>query len=143
MVKAPPGNCGRRQEQKKQAPGRKCSATRRMPVITCMSGTLLNSSMPSPKPAKAVYYLPMFVNLWTPPKCGTLHGAQAIDYVEREILMDLYRWATPHLETIAPDIYTRESRDFERQCDIHTRRIIAFHHGNFRRPEYVPRHCPV
>ena len=37
---------------KKQAPGRKCSATRRMPVITCMSGTLLNSSMPSPKPAK-------------------------------------------------------------------------------------------
>ena len=70
---------------------------------------------------KAVYYLPMFVNLWTPPKWWTLHGAQAIDYVEREILMDLYRWATPHLETIAPDIYTRESRDFERQCDIHTR----------------------
>jgi hypothetical protein len=70
---------------------------------------------------KAVYYLPMFTNLWTPPKWWTLHGAQAIDYVEREILMDLYRWATPHLETIAPDIYTRESRDFEKQCDIHTR----------------------
>jgi hypothetical protein len=35
--------------------------------------------------------------------------------------MDLYRWATPHLETIAPDIYTRESRAFEKQCAIHTR----------------------
>jgi hypothetical protein len=70
---------------------------------------------------KTVYYLPMFVNLWTPPKWWTLHGAQAIDYVEREILMDLYRWATPHLETIAPDIYTRESRSFEKQCDIHNR----------------------
>jgi hypothetical protein len=70
---------------------------------------------------KAAYYLPMFTNLWIPPKWWTLHGAQAVDYIEREILMDIYRWATPHLETIAPDIYTRESRAFEKLCDIHTR----------------------
>jgi hypothetical protein len=35
--------------------------------------------------------------------------------------MDIYRWATPHLETIAPDIYARGSRDFEIQCAIHAR----------------------
>jgi hypothetical protein len=70
---------------------------------------------------KAAYYLPMFTNLWIPPKWWTLHGAQAVDYIEREILVDIYRWATPHLETIAPDIYTRESRAFEKLCDIHTR----------------------
>ena len=70
---------------------------------------------------KAIYYLPMFTNLWMNPKWWTLHGAQAVDYVEREILMDIYRWATPHLETIAPDIYARGSRDFEIQCAIHAR----------------------
>jgi len=121
MVKAPPGNCGRRQEQKKtgtwpEVLGYAPDAGHYMYVWH-----MLNSSMAVAEAGKAVYYLPMFVNLWTPPKWWTLHGAQAIDYVEREILMDLYRWATPHLETIAPDIYTRESRDFERQCDIHTR----------------------
>jgi hypothetical protein len=70
---------------------------------------------------KAVYYLPMFTNLWMNPKWWTLHGAQAVDYTEREILMDIYRWATPHLETIAPDIYATESRSFEIQCAIHAR----------------------
>ena len=70
---------------------------------------------------KAVYDLSLFTNLWMNPKWWTLHGAQAVDYTEREILMDIYRWATPHLETIAPDIYARGSRDFEIQCAIHTR----------------------
>ena len=35
--------------------------------------------------------------------------------------MDLYRWATPHLDLIAPDNYRRDSRGYEAMCAIHAR----------------------
>ena len=43
------------------------------------------------------------------------------DLVEREMHMDLYRWATPHIDMIAPDNYLRDSRGYEAMCAIHAR----------------------
>ena len=73
---------------------------------------------------KAVYEIPMFTNLWMEPRWWSPHHVHQFfiaDLVEREICMDLYRWATPHLELISPDIYTRNSRQYEALCKIHTR----------------------
>jgi hypothetical protein len=73
---------------------------------------------------KAVYDIPMFINLWLDPKWWTIHTLEqffAPDLVEREMHMDLYRWATPHVDIIAPDNYLRDSRGYESMCAIHAR----------------------
>jgi len=70
--------------------------------------------------------LPMFTNCGYPEMVDAARRQR--DYVEREILMDIYRWATPHLETIAPDIYTRESRAFESSAISIPARIIPVYH---------------
>ena len=59
---------------------------------------------------KAVYDIPMFINLWL--RRGL---------IDPEMRMDLYRWATPHLDLIAPDNYRRDSRGYEAMCAIHAR----------------------
>ena len=75
---------------------------------------------------KTAYDIPMFINLLMTPKWWTLHGVPAINAVEREILMDLYRWATPHVDIIAPDIYRRDSRGYEALCIVHSREDNPF-----------------
>jgi hypothetical protein len=52
---------------------------------------------------KAVYDIPMFIN-------GINHQH-----------LDVWKRATPHIDMIAPDIYTENSRIFENICAIHTR----------------------
>ena len=59
---------------------------------------------------KAVYNIPTFINLWGK------HGL-----IDSEMFMDLYRWATPHVDIIAPDNYHHDSRGYEEFCAIHTR----------------------
>ena len=76
---------------------------------------------------KAVYDIPTFINLWLHPKWWTIHEMgqfYAPDPVEREMHMDLFRWAAPHVDIIAPDNYVNDSRGYEEMCAIHTR------HGN-------------
>jgi hypothetical protein len=64
---------------------------------------------------KAVYDIPMFINLWLKMKT-----------VDTEMRMDLFRWATPHVDMIAPDNYRSDSRGFETTCAIHSREDNPF-----------------
>jgi hypothetical protein len=64
---------------------------------------------------KAVYDIPMFINLWLKMKTA-----------DTEMRMDLFRWATPHVDLIAPDNYRSDSRGFETTCAIHSREDNPF-----------------
>jgi len=56
---------------------------------------------------KAVYNIPMFINLW-----------MKQEFLDTEMRMDIFRWATPHVDMIGPDNYRQ---DFETICAIHAR----------------------
>ena len=64
---------------------------------------------------KAVYDIPMFINLWLKGK-----------HNETEMRMDFFHWATPHVDLIAPDNYRHDPRGFEDICAIHSREDNPF-----------------
>ena len=73
---------------------------------------------------KSVHNLPMFTSLWISPEWWMPHR-QIHDYgpdlVKREMLLDIFRWATPHLDLISPNNYARDSRGYEAICAIYSR----------------------
>ena len=71
---------------------------------------------------KAVYDIPMYINvwmmaypLWSLP--GTHHASGGA--VSR--VLDIYKWSTPHIDIIAPDIYLRDTKSFEYACAAYSR----------------------
>ena len=65
---------------------------------------------------KAIYPLPMYVNVWLEENGWSIPGESypAGGAVTR--VLDLYRWYTPHLDLIAPDIYLGDARGYEAVC---------------------------
>lgn len=69
---------------------------------------------------KAVYKLPMYVNVWLGEQFFRLAG----DYPSGGAVgrtLDIYKWVAPHLDLIAPDIYIQDSAGYRAICDIYAR----------------------
>ena len=72
--------------------------------------------------AKTVHDIPMFINVWmmeqrTWPIPGEAYpSGGAVTKV-----MDIYKWFTPHVDMIAPDIKPRASRIYEAMCATYAR----------------------
>jgi len=66
------------------------------------------------KAGKDVYDLPMYINI-----------AGLPDYD----VLDIWKWFTPHIKIIGPDIYIRDSKEFDFVCAKYTRATTAFRAG--------------
>lgn len=72
---------------------------------------------------QASYDIPMYINVWL----GSTTDARPLpgeDYpsggaVNR--VLDIYKWFTPHVGLIAPDIYIQDSRSYEAVCASYAR----------------------
>ena len=71
---------------------------------------------------KTVYNLPMYINValmgqgwWPIPGEGYSSGGAVTK------VLDIYKWSTPHVDMIAPDIYEENLRVFESNCAAYAR----------------------
>jgi len=71
---------------------------------------------------KAVYNIPMYINVWMMafPK-WSLPGAHHASGGAVSRVLDIYKWSTPHVDIIAPDIYLRDTKSFEYACAAYSR----------------------
>ena len=71
---------------------------------------------------KAVYDIPMFINVWMMAyPLWSLPGAHHAAGGAVSRVLDIYKWSTPHIDIIAPDIYIRDTKGFEFACAAYAR----------------------
>ncbi|MHC4788272.1 MAG: beta-galactosidase, partial [Planctomycetota bacterium] len=68
--------------------------------------------------AKAVHPLPMYVNVWlsSAPRIGGVPGRHYPSGGAVPEMLDLFHEHSPHVDMLAPDIYSHGYRDFRRLC---------------------------
>jgi hypothetical protein len=76
---------------------------------------------------KTVYDIPMYINVWIMAYPfwslpGVHHAAGGA--VSR--VLDIYKWSTPHVDIIAPDVYLRDTKSFEYACAAYSRKDNPF-----------------
>ena len=69
---------------------------------------------------KAVYNLPMTINVWSGDQRRRLAGEYPSGGAVVKVL-DLYKLATPHIDVIAPDIYVGSSEGYRFECEAYNR----------------------
>jgi hypothetical protein len=76
---------------------------------------------------KAVYNIPMYTNVWESahPMWSQPGDAYPCGCGVYKVL-DLYKWVTPHLDMIAPDIKSLDSRTYEELCKQYSREDNPF-----------------
>ena len=72
---------------------------------------------------KAVYHIPMFINVWTMEgnKPWSIPGEDYPSGGAVTTMLDIYKWFTPHIDLIAPDIYLLNPRRYESMCAAYAR----------------------
>jgi hypothetical protein len=70
---------------------------------------------------KAVYDIPMYVNVWLGEMHWRIPGDSYPSGGAVVKTLDIYKWFTPHIDLIAPDIYIADSRGYEAICAAYTR----------------------
>ena len=70
---------------------------------------------------KVVYDLPMYVNVWLGEGGWSIPGETYPSGGAVSKVLDIYKWATPHIDLIAPDIYIGDSRGYEAICATYAR----------------------
>jgi hypothetical protein len=70
---------------------------------------------------KAIYDLPMYINVWLGEAGWSLPGESYPSGGAVGKVLDIYKWFTPHIDLIAPDIYVADSRGYETECATYTR----------------------
>jgi hypothetical protein len=75
---------------------------------------------------KAVYTIPMYMNVWVSEvrRMESRWSLAGLNYPSGGAVtkvLDISRWATPHLDLIAPDIKHYNNRVFEAICDVYAR----------------------
>jgi hypothetical protein len=75
---------------------------------------------------KAVYQLPMHVNVWLHQDWELAGESYPSGGAVRNVL-DIYKWFAPHLDLIAPDIYIGDSRTYEAMCVTYARADNPFY----------------
>jgi hypothetical protein len=69
--------------------------------------------------AKAVYPIPLYTNVWLAPRVGGIPGRDYPSGGAVPEMLDLFRQHCPHLDLVAPDIYTSGYRDFRWLCQVY------------------------
>jgi len=70
---------------------------------------------------KAIHPLPMYVNVWLGEVEWGVPGDSYPSGGGVSKVLDLYRWAAPHVDLIAPDIYPQDPFGFRRLCAAYAR----------------------
>jgi len=71
---------------------------------------------------KAVYDIPMYINVWMMAyPLWSLPGAHHASGGAVSRVLDIYKWSTPHIDIIAPDVYLRDTKAFEYACAAYSR----------------------
>ena len=69
---------------------------------------------------KAVYDLPLYANVWKGEQFFRLPGDYPSGGAVGRVL-DIWKWSAPHLDLIAPDIYTQDSAGYREFCETYAR----------------------
>ncbi len=69
---------------------------------------------------KAVYPVPMTINVWLGEGGRRLAGEYPSGGAVAKVL-DIYKWFTPHIDIIAPDIYAASSEGYRFECEAYRR----------------------
>ena len=78
------------------------------------------------KDGKAVYNIPMYVNVWLHQDWDIAGESYPSGGAVRNTL-DIYKWFTPNVDLIAPDIYIADSKGYEDTCKIYARKDNPFY----------------
>jgi hypothetical protein len=70
---------------------------------------------------KAIYNLPMYINVWLGDFGWAMPGETYPSGGAVSKVLDIYKWFTPHIDLIAPDIYIADARGYEFQCAAYAR----------------------
>jgi hypothetical protein len=70
---------------------------------------------------KAVVDLPMYVNVWLGEQGWAMPGETYPSGGAVGRALDIYKWFTPHIDLIAPDIYVADARGYEAMCALYAR----------------------
>jgi len=74
------------------------------------------------KAGKAVYDIPMFINVWLMEhRLWSLPGVSYPSGGSVSKVLDIFKWFTPHIDFIGPDIYLRDARPFWAMCADYSR----------------------
>ncbi len=70
---------------------------------------------------KAVYPLPMYINVWLGEGGWAIPGESYPSGGAVSKTLDIYKWFTPHIDLIAPDIYIGDTQGYESTLVAYTR----------------------
>ncbi|MGC9347311.1 MAG: DUF5597 domain-containing protein [Anaerolineae bacterium] len=70
---------------------------------------------------KAIYELPMYLNVWLGEGSWRIPGETYPSGGAVTQVLDLYKWATPHVDLIAPDIYIADANGYAAICRAYAR----------------------
>jgi len=70
---------------------------------------------------KAILDLPMYLNVWLAENGWQIPGESYPSGGSVTPILDLYKWATPHVDLIAPDIYIADAKGYEAICQAYAR----------------------
>ncbi len=70
---------------------------------------------------KAVYGLPMYINAWLGDFGWEMPGETYPSGGAVSKVLELYKWFTPHVDLIAPDIYIADAKGYDFQCQAYAR----------------------
>ena len=82
---------------------------------------------------KAVYDIPMYINVWLGEQGWRIAGENYPSGGAVGRTLDIYKWFTPHIDLIAPDIYISDDRGFQAMCALYARQD---------NPLFVPESAP-
>jgi len=70
---------------------------------------------------KAIYDLPMYINVWLGEQGWAIPGESYPSGGAVGKTLDIYKWFTPHIDLIAPDIYISDAKGYDAICAIYAR----------------------
>jgi hypothetical protein len=70
---------------------------------------------------KAIYSIPIYINVWLMEQRWSNPGEDYPSGGAVSKALDIYKWFTPHIDLIAPDIYIADSKGYESICDNYSR----------------------
>jgi hypothetical protein len=70
---------------------------------------------------KAILDIPMYVNVWLGEGGWRLPGESYPSGGAVAKALDIFKWAAPHIDLVAPDIYVADSKGYEAMCAAYAR----------------------
>ncbi|HUT18970.1 MAG TPA: DUF5597 domain-containing protein [Anaerolineae bacterium] len=70
---------------------------------------------------KAIYDIPMYINVWLGEQGWRVAGESYPSGGAVGKTLDIYKWFTPHVDLIAPDIYIADAQGYDNICSIYAR----------------------